>query len=106
MVSDPCRSRFWRDSKVGVLLTMQSTEQDKDPCPQIPASFVDPQRTVKLVRGMGHASVPAEKPAAPVSAAPLELFAPVALKPTLTPGTGAPLWSFKVATKVCALPAG
>jgi hypothetical protein len=63
MVPDPCRSRFWRDSKVGVLLTMQSTAQDKDPCPEIPASFVDPQRTVKLVRGMGHASVPAGKPA-------------------------------------------
>jgi hypothetical protein len=62
-LSDPCHSRFWRDSKVGVLLTMQSTEQDQDPCPQIPASFVDPQRMVKLVREMGHASVPAEKAA-------------------------------------------
>jgi hypothetical protein len=61
-VSDPCRSSFWRDSKVGVLLTMQSTEQDKDPCPQIPASFVDPQRMVKLVREMGHACAPSDKP--------------------------------------------
>lgn len=50
---DECRSQFWRDHKVGVLLTMTSCEQAEDPCPQIPATFVDPRRVTKLVRELG-----------------------------------------------------
>jgi hypothetical protein len=50
---EDCRSRFWRDHKVGVLLTMTSQEQTEDPCPQIPATFIDPRRVTKLVRELG-----------------------------------------------------
>jgi hypothetical protein len=55
---DDCRSKHWRDSKVGCLLSMQSEQQDCDPCPEIPVSFLEIRRITELVRGMGH-SVPA-----------------------------------------------
>lgn len=38
------KGRFWRESKVGCLLSMTSTASLKDPCPTIPAIFVDPRR--------------------------------------------------------------
>lgn len=50
---EECRSQFWRDHKVGVLLTMTSQEQTEDPCPQIPATFIDPRRVTKLVHELG-----------------------------------------------------
>lgn len=50
---EECRSQYWRDHKVGVLLTMTSREQAEDPCPQIPANFLEVQRVTKLVREMG-----------------------------------------------------
>jgi hypothetical protein len=40
----------WREDKVGLLLVMQGAASDQDPCPDIPASFVDPRRIPKLVR--------------------------------------------------------
>jgi len=40
----------WREDKVGLLLTMDSPVSAYDPCPVIPASFVDPLRIPKLVR--------------------------------------------------------
>ena len=40
----------WREDKVGLLLTMQSSVSDTDPCPAIPESFVDVLRIPKLVR--------------------------------------------------------
>jgi hypothetical protein len=43
-------ARHWREDKVGLLLTMQSQVSDVDPCPEIPAAFVDPTRIPKLVR--------------------------------------------------------
>jgi len=50
---DECRSRFWRDSKVGCLLSMHSVESAEDPCPEIPASFVNVSRVTQLVRELG-----------------------------------------------------
>jgi hypothetical protein len=50
---EECRSRFWRDDKVGVLQTMHSQEHAADPCPHIPESFVDQRRILKLVRELG-----------------------------------------------------
>jgi hypothetical protein len=44
------RSGHWREDKVGLLLTLTSTEAKTDPCPQIPASFLDVVRIPKLVR--------------------------------------------------------
>lgn len=44
------RGRFWRETKVGCLLSLTSQVSQEDPCPQIPAVFVDPRRMRKMVR--------------------------------------------------------
>jgi hypothetical protein len=43
-------SGHWREDKVGLLLTMHSDVAATDPCPEIPASFLDVVRIPKLVR--------------------------------------------------------
>jgi hypothetical protein len=40
----------WREDKVGLLMTMESTPSQEDPCPDIPECFVDPTRIQRLVR--------------------------------------------------------
>ena len=40
----------WREDKVGLLLSMQSEAQAADPCPDIPASFLDVVRIPELAR--------------------------------------------------------
>lgn len=63
---DECRSRYWRDNKVGCLLSMHSVEQAEDPCPEIPSSFLEISRITELVRGLGnHASGVPRAPAEP-----------------------------------------
>lgn len=42
--------RHWREDKIGLLMTMKSEESASDPCPEIPESFVDPTRILKLAR--------------------------------------------------------
>ncbi len=44
------RAGHWREDKVGLLLTMHSTVSSTDPCPDIPASFLDVVRIPKLAR--------------------------------------------------------
>jgi hypothetical protein len=46
------RTGHWREDKVGLLLTMQSTPQDHDPCPILPPSFLDATRIPRLVRAL------------------------------------------------------
>lgn len=59
---DDSRSQFWRDSKAGCLLTMHSETLAHDPCPEIPPSFLQPERIIQLVREMGHCPpLPAEQ---------------------------------------------
>ena len=41
---------FWREMKVGCLWSMTSNVSTEDPCPQLPASFVDPERMQRMVR--------------------------------------------------------
>lgn len=41
---------FWREMKVGCLWSMTSTVSLEDPCPRLPASFVDPERMQRIVR--------------------------------------------------------
>ena len=36
----------WRADTIGLLLTLTSTPPARDPCPQVPAAFVDPTRIV------------------------------------------------------------
>jgi hypothetical protein len=44
------RGKHWREDKIGLLMTMTSEAQASDPCPEVPATFVDPTRIVKLTR--------------------------------------------------------
>jgi hypothetical protein len=46
----PAPSGHWREDKVGLLLTMKSDVSAVDPCPEIPASFLDVVRMPKLAR--------------------------------------------------------
>ncbi len=41
---------FWREMKVGCLWSMTSDVFTEDPCPRLPASFVDPERMQRMVR--------------------------------------------------------
>jgi hypothetical protein len=41
---------FWREMKVGCLWSMTSEVSAEDPYPQLPASFVDPERMQRMVR--------------------------------------------------------
>src|SRR6185295_17634640 len=44
------RGKFWREDKIGLLLTMQSPAAECDPCPVVPPAFLHPGRMAKLVR--------------------------------------------------------
>ena len=44
------KGRFWCESKVGCLLSMQSETSEKDPCPTIPSVFVDPGQMGQISR--------------------------------------------------------
>ena len=58
----PARSKHWREDKVGCLLAMKSASSDVDPCPEIPAIFVDPLHSLKLAQQIGHGAVPPGAP--------------------------------------------
>jgi hypothetical protein len=56
----------WREDKVGLLATMTSTAGPGDPCPELPAHFVDPLRILKLAREIkGSAGVTQEEVTVP-----------------------------------------
>jgi hypothetical protein len=42
----------WKEDKIACLVTMQSTVQETDPHPDLPACFTDPPRVAALVRGV------------------------------------------------------
>lgn len=44
------RGKHWREDKIGLLQTMKSEVFVNDPCPEIPETFVDPTRILKLAR--------------------------------------------------------
>jgi hypothetical protein len=44
------RHGHWREDKIGLLMTMTSEESAADPCPEIPETFVNPLRIIKLAR--------------------------------------------------------
>ena len=57
------RGKFWREDKIGLLLTMQSEASAHDPCPQIPTTFLNPTRMTKLVRELKKRAPPQEEAA-------------------------------------------
>jgi len=44
---------FWREDKVGLLLTMRPEASEADPCPELPAGLIDVLRVPKLARELG-----------------------------------------------------
>jgi hypothetical protein len=44
------RGKHWREDKAALLLSMESESSTADPCPEIPETFVDPTRILKLAR--------------------------------------------------------
>ncbi len=46
----PNNGRHWREDKIGLLMTLTSDEHAVDPCPEVPATFVNPLRILKLTR--------------------------------------------------------
>jgi hypothetical protein len=59
------RGRFWREDKIGLLLTLHSRKSAHDPCPHIPKTFLHPTRMAKLVRELKKRAPPQEEALAP-----------------------------------------
>jgi hypothetical protein len=59
--------RHWREDKIGLLMTMKSEVQTSDPCPEIPANFVNPLRIMKLARELKKRVPPGEEAAKPAA---------------------------------------
>lgn len=53
---DVADKSFWRESKVGICLSMTSEVHDVDPCPLVPRTFVDPARMTRLAREIKNAT--------------------------------------------------
>lgn len=62
----------WRESLVGCLLSMTSKTSEADPCPQVPKTFVDPQRMAKISREIKGFSSPTDNSPSPIDEAPDE----------------------------------
>jgi hypothetical protein len=60
---DERKGKFWREDKIGLLLTMHSEASAHDPCPQIPKTFLNPTRMSKLVRELKKRAPPQEEAA-------------------------------------------
>ena len=56
------KGRFWRETKVGCLLSMTSETSAVDPCPTIPEIFVDPRRMGQISREIKGFSAVGEAP--------------------------------------------
>ena len=56
------KGRFWRETKVGCLLSMTSETSAVDPCPTIPEIFVDPRRMGQISREIKGFSAVGEMP--------------------------------------------
>jgi hypothetical protein len=48
----PPPGRHWHEDKVGLVLTLRSPVHATDPCPEIPDTFLDPERVARIVRGL------------------------------------------------------
>ena len=66
---EPTSAGFWREMKVGCLTSLRSQVSIADPCPQLPATFVDPAKMAEIVReikgfsGAAPAAEEADEPA-------------------------------------------
>jgi len=53
--------KHWREDKIGVILRMKSQESATDPCPEIPETFVDPTKILRLARELKAKTAPREE---------------------------------------------
>lgn len=56
---------YWREDKIGLLLTMTGERSARDPCPEIPASFVNPHWIAELAKELGKRAPPSPPEAGP-----------------------------------------
>ncbi len=75
------RGKHWREDKIGLLMTMTSVAAATDPCPEVPAAFVDPTRILKLTRELKTKRSASEESSGEEAAAPSK--APEAEEQTL-----------------------
>jgi hypothetical protein len=72
----------WHEYKAGCLLELKSVAVDDDPCPEVPATFLEREHIETLAREIGHqaaeTSGPCDPPASPPAPAPGE---PVVYEP-------------------------
>jgi len=67
--SDSQNDGFWREYKAGILMSMTSKEHAADPCPELPATFIDPGRMREIAREIkgftceSHVSIKADEQA-------------------------------------------
>ena len=98
-VAEP-RKGHWREDKIGLLMTMTSAESAADPCPQIPETFVNPLRIIKLARELKKGCAAGEDavadPAGPEPERPLETpeYTPPAVRVKSMVATRQPAESF------------
>lgn len=62
--SEPTSEGFWREMKVGCLTTLTREVHQHDPCPQLPAAFIDREKMADIAReikGISRAEAPAEE---------------------------------------------
>jgi hypothetical protein len=52
--------KHWREDKIGVLMHMTSEVSATDPCPEIPETFVDPTKILRLARELKTKTAPRE----------------------------------------------
>lgn len=79
---------YWREDKIGLLLTMKSVVHAADPCPDIPASFVNPHWIAELAQEMSRRA-PVHEPTTTQTTGP----------PGATTADDADAWKPKVLTK-------
>jgi hypothetical protein len=70
---------YWREDKIALLLTMHSDTHATDPCPEIPAAFVNPHWITELAKEMGRQAAGPELPTETTE--PPQPEDPVAWKP-------------------------
>ena len=47
------RTKHWREDKIAILLELESEVSAEDPCPELPETFADPLRIIKLAKELG-----------------------------------------------------
>jgi hypothetical protein len=71
----------WREDKVGLLAGLTSARHDADPCPQVPAGFLDVLRIPMSARELGKVAAAATDGASGAAAAPAAAAAGPAYEP-------------------------